>query len=41
MVTNDFILKNEKKFFPKKWEDVLIEHIDTNQLKSDEKKIHT
>ena len=34
------LFENEKKsFFRKKWEDVLIDHIDTNQLKSDEKKI--
>ena len=34
------LFENEKKsFFRKKWEDELIDHIDTNQLKSDEKKI--
>jgi hypothetical protein len=34
------LFENDKKsFFRKKWENVLVDHIDTNQLKSDEKKI--
>lgn len=34
------LFENDKKsFLRQKWEDVLINHIDTNQLKSDEKKI--
>ena len=34
------LFENDKKsFLRKKWENVLIDHIDTNQLKSDEKKI--
>ena len=30
---------DQKSFLRQKWEKVLIEHIDTNQLKSDDKKI--
>ena len=34
------LFENDKKsFLRQKWEKVLIEHIDTNQLKSDDKKI--